>query len=103
MEEKKETNASKEIFQLTKGVKTLTDIQLKKRFKELSNKEKAPDANREWYLEAVVRLIQHQYYIEHDLDIPEIIDQNFIDFFKLEYNSGSANNSAIFQQRSRYN
>ena len=82
MEENNEIiNASKEVFHLTKGVPELTDLQLKKKYEELRN-EDAPDASREWYLEAVVRLIQHQYYKDHNISVPVNIDENFKKFFK---------------------
>lgn len=81
MNEDRYVKAKKEIFQQTKDIPSLTDLQLKQKYKELKD-EDAPKSSREWLLEAVVRLIQNQYYIDNDLEIPKTVEKNFNDFFK---------------------
>jgi len=83
MDEQKDNSVSQKIFELTRIAPELTDVQLKEKYVELrGHKKELPDANREWFLEAVIRLIQHQYYLDNKIEVPEVIQKNFKEFFK---------------------
>jgi hypothetical protein len=72
--------AKKEIYQLVKDIPSLMNKQLDESYKELAGKYEV-DAKREWKVQAVIRLLQHKYYEEHNIEIPEIVQENFNEFF----------------------
>ena len=73
--------ARKEIYELVKNVPELTNKQLDKQFSQLKGLQ-VPVTERKWKMEAIVRLLQHKYYTDHGLEIPEVIKHNFDIFFK---------------------
>jgi hypothetical protein len=83
MEMKTEASASKEIFEMTKSIPSLTDLQLEDKYRSLTEQD-PPKTNREWLLEAVIRLIQNKYYLERNMSVPPKINRKFKEFFEHE-------------------
>ena len=75
--------AKREIFDRVKDIPSLTTKQLNTELLSLMKRE-VPDVDREWKVQAVVRLLQHKYYKDHKIKIPEVIQENFDSFFEEE-------------------
>jgi len=73
--------AKREIFDRVKDIPSLTTKQLNTELVSLMNRE-VPNVDREWKVQAVVRLLQHKYYKDHKIEIPSVIQENFDSFFK---------------------
>jgi predicted metal-dependent hydrolase len=76
------SEARKEIFDQTKDIPTLTNLQLQERFSYLTGNP-PPSTTRDWMIEAVVRLIQSQYYKEKGIEIPITVKENNDRFFAI--------------------
>jgi len=75
--------AKREIFDRVKNIPSLTTKQLNVELLSLMKRE-VPDVDREWKVQAVVRLLQHKYYKDHKIKIPDVIQENFDSFFEEE-------------------
>ena len=73
--------AKREIFNQVKNIPSLTTKQLDVELASLTSRN-IPNANRQWKIQAVVRLLQHKYYKENKLEIPSVIQENFDSFFE---------------------
>jgi len=74
------TKIKKEIFQLTKDIPHLTNIQLNQQYSSLTG-DNPPDTTRMWIIEAVIRLIQSKHYENNGLGVPDVIENNNKKFF----------------------
>lgn len=73
--------ARKEIYDIVKDIPSLTNKQLDEHFSTLHGSN-IPNSNREWKIEAVVRMLQNKYYSDRDIPLPEKVKNNFDSFFK---------------------
>jgi len=75
--------ARKKIYDLVKDVPALTNKQLDDQYNSLMGKEISDaDVDRDWKIQAIVRLLQHKYYKDNSITIPPVIQKNFESFFE---------------------
>lgn len=73
----------KNIYEIAKNIPKLNVSQLKKRYKELT-KKRSLSSQKEWLVEAIVRIIQIKEYEKNNIEIPKNIQKNNEKFFKKE-------------------